>query len=435
MVATVAVAAVVTAALVLPRTDRTAVAPAAAPTPDALPAYAPLAPDGSGDTLDQVGSQRQAAVEVLGGELVPGQPLVARQVHDDVLFTVTVTPARPGPNLVRVDTRSMNGTGRHTVTARGGSHDGAPVTVGLADGPSVRASPRPGVGGLWARVRLPEGAGQVLVSHGRDHRVPFPVDTGSGTPASPATTTRADGAECAVAQASARMAGGTDAAPCPSDALGTADADALRQVVRLLADRGARVLTLSSDDSARGRAAGDVVRRTATAAGLPVRGTDEVDPSRPRPGSALLVTSGWTAGAEVLATTARAQRRGAVHDQGVWLAPWLLTPQLVDAVPGVVLPLRFDVRGEEAVRFTGALQRLLPGSTPTGSGFLAWAQARGVVGPEPASLYAASRAAYLPASSGHATHQSDVAWFPGGTVTRVSGPLAAPEQPVPRSDK
>src|SRR5690606_14203139 len=46
---------------------------------------------------------RSGGVQVLGGTREPGVPSVQRQRHDEVDFTVTVAPARPGPNLVRVD--------------------------------------------------------------------------------------------------------------------------------------------------------------------------------------------------------------------------------------------------------------------------------------------------------------------------------------------
>ena len=74
---------------------------------------------------------------------------------------------------------------------------------------------------------------------------------------------------------------------------------------------------------------------------------------------------------------------------------------------------------EERVVDSAAHAHLLPGQTPTSTGYEAWRTARGG-GSTSLSLYAASRAAYLPAQPGHASHAAQVAWFPGGTVTPVA---------------
>ena len=68
--------------------------------------------------------------------------------------------------------------------------------------------------------------------------------------------------------------------------------------------------------------------------------------------------------------------------------------------------------------FSQTLAALFPGQSPTSAGYDAWRAARGGT-PGALSLYAASRAAYMPAEPGHAGHESEVAWFPGGTVTPV----------------
>src|SRR6478672_1642960 len=182
-----------------------------------------------------LGGDPRAAVEILGGRVHPGVPTVERQVHDGTLITLTVAPARPGWNLVRVDTAEPDG---HTH-----GHGGA-VTVGTP-ARLVPATPRPGTGGTWARVRLPAGAPTVYAGHGPEHRVPFPVDTGPSSETTAPTVPRADGPECTAAAA-------------------------LRAMVETLADRGVPVLALLADGSPRGREARSLVLHTATARGLRV---------------------------------------------------------------------------------------------------------------------------------------------------------------------
>lgn len=366
-------------------------------------------------SFGHLGGNPEAAVEILGGRVRPGVPTVERQLHDGVLVTLTVSPARPGWNLVRVDTA---GTAEHDEH----DHDHAArleaVTVGTDPEHLTAATPRPGTDGAWARVRLPAGASTVYVGHGPEHRLPFPIDTGSASGAPAPTVPGADGPECAAASAGRVLAGDVSRLDhCPADALSAADAADLRAMVTTLADRRVPAVALLADGSVRGRAARSVVLKTATARGLRV-----VDASRTRDG-ALVVVAGWSGASRGLARAAQEQRRGVAYEHGVWLAPWLLTPGVVDAVSGTVLPLRFDVRGTDAQTYTAALRRNLPSVAPTEAGFAGWLHGHRVAYDGPASLYAAARTAFMAAAPGHAQHETTVAWFPGGTVTRVSAPL------------
>ncbi|MFC4786706.1 hypothetical protein ACT8ZV_19680 [Nocardioides sp. MAHUQ-72] len=362
-----------------------------------------------GNALVQDWSARSGGQQVLGGSRTPGVPSVQRLRHDDVEFTVTVAPARPGRNLVRIDS---------THVGEGHAHRTLPVLVGTSEEDLVRARPRPGTDGLWAVVDLPAGSGTVLVTHGREHRVPFAVDTGSDTPDTGAWT-GPDGPECLASATGAILAGGAAPVGCPAGSLSPADGTALRSVVDTLATRGVEQLAVQRDGSARSRAAYDVVRRVATGAGMRV-----VDPDRtPAPRSALLVVSGWSEAARGLRrVTALPLREQPVRSDGTWLAPWLLTPAVVDSTPGAILPLDFDIRDDAAQEYSQTLARYLPGQSPTASGYLAWRAERGTH-PDDPQLFAASRAAYMPASGNHDHHETVVAWFPGGTVTPV-GPLA-----------
>ncbi len=345
--------------------------------------------------------------EVLGGSRTPGVPTVQRMRHDDVGFTVTVAPARPGANLVRVDSTPLGGS--H-------AHGSRPVQVGTGEDDLVRARPRPGTDGLWAVVDLPEGSGTVLVTHGPRHRVPFVVETGT-EPADPVWESP-DGPECLAATTAAVLAGGGPRATCPAASLSPADETALRSAVDTLGTRGVEQLAVERDDSARSGAAYDVVRAAAAESGMRV-----VDPSvRPAMRSALLVVSGWADAATSLRrVTSLPIRKQPIRTDGTWLAPWLLTPGVVDSTLGAVVPLDFDIRDAAAQEYSQTLARYLPGQAPTGSGFRAWRSSRGGEA-APVLLFAASRAAYLPRNGDHAGHETAVAWFPGGTVTPIGPP-------------
>lgn len=366
----------------------------------------------TGNGLVSAQEGRNAGQQVLGGSREPGVPSVQRVRHDDVFFTVTVAPARPGPNLVRVDATKAGSGAAHHRTGR--------VLVGTADAPDdlVAATPRPGTDGLWAVVDLPEGTGTVLVSHGRWHRVPFAVETG-GVPddaAEAADWSGPDGPECLTTATAALLAGGAPPAACPSTAMTATDVDALTATVETLADRGVTELALVTDDSARSRAAYDLVEQLSADRDVRLVGADVAPGER----NALLVLSGWSGAAEHLAAVSSTPlRQQPIRSDGTWLAPWLLSPGVVDSTAGAMLALDFDIREEPAQQFGAALATYLPGQAPTASAYAAWRDARGVE-PDPVRLFAASRAAYMPATPGHAGHETQVAWFPGGTVTPVS---------------
>jgi hypothetical protein len=364
----------------------------------------------SGNALVQEWSARTDGQQVLGGVRTPGVPSVQRLRHGPVTFTVTVAPARPGPNLVRVDTSHAHG------------RSGPPVLVGTSEDDLVRAEPRSGTDGLWAVVDLPEGSGTVLVTHGKTHRLPFAVDTGLDDPDDPDTAAWVgpDGAECLTTATAALLAGGAARQSCPSDELHSGDAAALRGVVDTLASRGVEEIAIQHDDSPRSLAAYDLVRGAATDAGVVV-----VDPGdAPGERNALVVVGGWgTAAHDLAEVSATPLREQPIRSDGTWLAPWLLTPAVVDSTAGAMFALDFDIRDPAAQEFSQTLGRYFPGQSPTGSAYLAWRSARGGTA-DPLSLYAASRAAIMPPMGGHENHETTVAWFPGGTVTPV-GSLSA----------
>ncbi len=368
------------------------------------------------------GPSQFGGFRVLGGEGVPGRPTVLRRVHDGVQFTVSVAPARPGPNLVRVDTLEPGAEGEHA------GHDAAAGAIRIGTTESdrlVRARPRPGVDGLWAVVELPARSGTMLVSHGPEHRVPFTVSTGNPAPPHEAAPwTGPDGPECLAHATGALVSGSAPTADgCPAERLADPDREALVGVVRTLAGRGVAELAVASDDSPRSEQALDVVREAATARGLQVVAPDDEPGER----NALLVLTGWSAAARELSNvSALPLRRQPIRSDGTWLAPWLLTPGVVDSTAGAVIPLRFDIRDEQSLNYSQTLAKYLPGQAPTSAGFAGWlGDESGTSGPT--GLYAASRAAYMPTQKGHPSHETTVSWFPGGTITPVgTAPGTAP---------
>jgi hypothetical protein len=364
--------------------------------------------------------------QVLGGERVAGRPAVQRMVHDGVQFTVSVAPARPGPNLVRVDTLAPGGVGHGAHGSQPGraSADEPVVRVGTADGGStVDARPRPGTDGLWAVVNLPRGSGTVLVSHGPEHRIPFVVSTGqadSGESAGSSVWTGPDGPECLAHATGALISGSAPSIDeCPSEGLSRPDHDALTSVVRLLAERGAEEVAVDSDGSPRSRQALAAVRRAADEQGVRVV-TPDVEPHER---SALLELAGWSGSARHLAAVSSLPlRKQPIRSDGTWLAPWLLSPGVVDSTAGAVIPLGFDIRDATSMTYSQTLAKYLPGHSPTASGFAGWRGPGGT--PEGQTrLYAASRAAYMPGNPGHAGHETTISWFPGGTITPVGNAL------------
>jgi len=373
-------------------------------------------PDGhrAGNGLIQAQQARGGGHQVLGGSREPGVPTIQRVRHDDVVFTVSVAPARPGPNLVRVDAAQTGSAKAHHRTGR--------VLVGTADAPDdlTPARARPGTDGLWAVVELPPGDATVLVSHGRWHRVPFAVETGA-RPSEAVEAVEAvdwtgpDGPECLTTATAALLAGGGTPAACPSTSLTAGDRDALTATVEALLARRVEQLAVVTDDSPRSRSAYGLVD-SLLPEDVALVGADVPPGER----SALLVLGGWAGSAEQLAAVSSTPLpQQPIRSDGTWLAPWLLSPGVVDSTAGAMLALDFDIREAGAQEFGDVLATYLPGQAPTASAYAAWRAARGD-DPDPVRLYAASRAAYLPAEAGHAGHETEVAWFPGGTVTPVT---------------
>ena len=190
-------------------------------------------------------------------------------------------------------------------------------------------------------------------------------------------------------------------------------------MVDTLAARGVEEVAVLADDSTRSREARDAVEEAADDAGLAVLDPEDTPGTR----NALLVVSGWSTAASSLARTyGLPPQQQPIRNDGTWLAPWLLTPQVVDSTPGVVVPLDFDIRDPGAREFSNTLATYLPGQSPTASAYAAWRAVTDDGAPRSTTLYAASRAAVMPSMGGGHAHETEVAWFPGGTVTPIGAP-------------
>ncbi|WP_132421889.1 hypothetical protein [Pseudonocardia endophytica] len=391
---------------------------------------------------------------------VPGQALLRTVALDGVNVPVLVAPMRPGPNLVQLggsgypatgdaatqqpgpggtgapstpagaaggeadpgtaghDMGGTAGTGGHEMATHGGS-----ATV-AADGDPVGFVSRPGARGGWAVVDIPAGTTSLTVSMAGDSAtVPVSVGDSVGDAPSSALTGR-DGPECASAIVGAAL-GGTPGTvtSCPSQALDPEQAGALTATVRTMAEKGARNVRLVGDASPRSVAATRLVRDEGRKAGLaftPDAGND--------PNSALVVVSGWEQAVDVLGEVRQRAATTPTHLGGTFLAPWLLTGDVLRQTASAFLPLSFAPNEPEAQRFALALAATHPDTAPSASGYLAWAREIGVrTDPRP-SLYGAA-AVNVPmsiepqGSSGHHGGPDPAAWFPGGTVVPVSGPM------------
>jgi hypothetical protein len=300
---------------------------------------------------------------------------------------VLVIPGRDGRSLVHV-------------TAGG-------TRVGTTPDALVTPSPRPGTTGGWAEIRLPTGHG-TLWAERNGQWTSVPVATGE--PASVPDLRGPDAAECASAWLGTLLAGGPGDPSCPADRLRTADAAALRAALGFLASRGDHALTLVTDGSPRSAAAEAVVRSTTTRLGLTVTAPD-------RPLGPLVLVAGWTRAEAVLHDVAA----GRLPGRGSYLAPWLMTPPLLEISAGQLLPLDFSPTGPEAFGYRSALDARFAGETPSSSGFAAWS-ATGP--PRPIRIYAVSRINVDFTAPAHG-HDTRGGWLPGGAITAVSGALSA----------
>jgi hypothetical protein len=115
------------------------------------------------------------------------------------------------------------------------------------------------------------------------------------------------------------------------------------------------------------------------------------------------------------------------YGYGVYLAPWLLNPPIVQSVASSLLPLRFNPRVAASLSYSVALANAFGGENATPEGYYRWLAAEGQ--PAPAGgvqVYAAAQVDAMPMSGpgmADMTQAYPGQWIPGGTIVPVSGVL------------
>ncbi|MGD9990762.1 hypothetical protein [Pseudonocardia sp.] len=373
-----------------------------------------------------------AALPIPAPGVTPGEPLLRAVDLGGTQLAVLVAPMRPGPNLVQVSGSSYpaEGTTVATPQVEKGHHGGAPagpagLTVDAGSGP-VTVTTRDGATGGWAVVDIPAGTERLTLRAGpADASVPVDVGTMAGAPTALAGT---DGPECASALLGtfvARTAAGAEAPmpACPSDVLAAGDAVSLRAMTNFVGEHGVAAIRLVSDDSPRSQAAAGVVRDEA--ARHQVRLVDG-----PGADVALVVVGGWAQAADTLRTATLLAGEEPTYLGGTFLAPWLLTPSVVTQAQSSVLPLEFSPQDAGPQQYAATLAATFPGAAPSASGYLAWVAATRSLTDDRPRLYGAAPVD-VPMMSGPGDMAdmghgavNPAAWFPGGTVVPVTGPLA-----------
>lgn len=364
----------------------------------------------------------------------PGQPLLRPLALGFRHLAVLVTPMRPGPNLVHIgDANDASGlpTAHHAAVAPVLT---GTVTVGVGDDArQIPVTARDGASGGWAVVDIPPRSDSLTVTaDGVPGSVPIAVGS---APASGAdaltqqTLVGPDGPECVSAALGALAAGaglpgrppvpGASGARCPSEALIGDDAATLTDFVQFLRNTGVTGLTLVSDGSPRSKAAEAVVRAEAGRRGLPISAT-------PAPTDGLMVLTGWTPAAD---TVRRANAKGPGAPpaaQGIFLAPWLLTPPVMTLSESSVLGLQFNPQDINALGYASTLVGVFPQETPSASGYRAWTQQLGIPVEKRASFYSGAPIS-VPMGPDNQEHGSNpAAWFPSGAIIQVSPPMTPP---------
>ncbi|MCD2197991.1 hypothetical protein LQ327_31935 [Actinomycetospora endophytica] len=366
----------------------------------ALPG-APQGPQGGRALLRPVtlGTEREA---VLVAPTAGGRTLVRLSDGSDP----DPAHASSGMDMGGMDMGGMGGMStppppdlsRYTVSA-----GGTPVLFGT----------RAGAPGRWAVVDVPAGSDELTLT-GPQGSATVPVATGSSA-ADGATLAGPDGPECADAQFGDLLGGGSGVA-CPSSALSPADARTVTAAVSDLHSRGLRSLYLVGDDSARSRAAVAAVRDTAARVGLAIS-------DAPHPEDGLLVLSGWESAHATLTDVTAAATRAPTFAGGQFLAPWLLTPGVLSAGSSTMFPLSFTPQDATPRGYAALLTTITGDAAPSYAGYLAWAHAHGL--PDgPNRLYAAAAIDVMPGMPGMSGGDRAGAWFPGGGIVPLSGPLS-----------
>jgi hypothetical protein len=242
------------------------------------------------------------------------------------------------------------------------------------------------------------------------------VDTGTGVGGP--DLRGPDGPECASAalglalsQSAARLTA------CPAARLDSADAAALHGIVRFIANREIRAISVVADASPRGRAARALIAADAASYGMTVG-----EPASSRP---MVIVSGWSPALAAVRDVAS----GRSMAQGTYLAPWLFNTAILGPPAGQLIPLRFDPAATPALGYLTALSTWFPDEAPSSDGYLAWSGASGGT----LRLYAAAEISGanmggmpgMPGSGDQMTMPGTLAigengWLPDGSIIPVT---------------
>lgn len=400
-------------------------------------------------------------------------PLLTTALVGDRLLSVLVTPYRPGANVVRVAPAS-SGDAATPVDAPAsawadaggaGGQSGAPplismVTAGvrrpLTPAPSWEAPlqiPPQGATRLrvafgeqaWERTLNPQAGtairigsvvslsgvgaeecrsrlvGQLVAVEEADvgrRGTPFTleaVDAGEGGREAESSL-RSQGAAalagtCAGARTDSRRVTDRVGIPSPGDPLARAadPAAAGRVFASFLGQHGVKhaALVVDGGDSARKMATAFAAQGSAM--GLEAVAIPAAAPSAARDAEAVVVAAGWEASRAVLAT---ARDQGWTPERGIFLAPWLLHADILEAAVGgptqVSVGLSVNPVSDGARRYLGALSALAPTEPPTVEGLAGYLEARAAMAAAedpragPAAVRRLAASAAFPSGSGGA---------------------------------
>lgn len=323
---------------------------------------------------------------------VPGVPFTTQLSLDGEQVGVMIAPHRPGVNLVHVSRKG--------------------VLIGLDPARLRSTEPRKGAGQGWATVRLRQDTESLWLSRG-GQTVEIPISPGD-TAHADAGYAGPNGPECLSLMHGALLADSAPPKRCPGTWLDAADAAALRTTIRFISDRGHDVITLVGDGSPRSAAAENVVRTASARHAIRVcTGRTRRDRCSAGPDPTVIV-AGW----ETASATVNDLATGELSSYGTYLAPWLLTPELLTPPAGQVIPLRYPAMGRSASRYLAATRVDGLALPPSAGGYLAWRENRDDQANAAIRMYAS---ASVSQPFEHHAHYSS--WLPGGSVVPISGPL------------
>lgn len=217
-------------------------------------------------------------------------------------------------------------------------------------------------------------------------------------------------------------------------------AQAATSFVRFLANHGVTHVLVVHGGSSRGRELTERAAAVAGESGVAVEAADApVDLALlPNRVDAIMVATGWGDAAATLATLVQSSVK---PQRGIYLAPWLLTPELLTAglnPEGIQVSVAAtqSPNSPPAFAYLSALRRFAPGAAPTASGMVGYLEAISATAkadqpaaarrsaelpPSRMEFFTPVRLRFLPPPLGH-DHTDDggvAGWLPGATLASI----------------